>query len=128
MLTALNLAEPQANSVLRHVVLVKFKEDASKEQVQEVVDAFRALPSKIDAVKGFEFGTDNSPEMLADGFTHCFLLTFADEKGAMLTCHTRRMRNSRSWRFRGLIKFWSWITGRRSSCVGANAPSRGQWP
>ena len=70
-----------AKSVLRHVVIVKFKTDANQEQVQEVVDAFRALPSKIDAIQGFEYGTDNSPEMKAAGFTHCFLLTFADEKG-----------------------------------------------
>ena len=70
-----------AGSVLRHVVIVKFKGDASSEQVQEVVDAFRALPSKIDTIQGFEYGTDNSPEMKAAGFTHCFLLTFADEKG-----------------------------------------------
>jgi lysophospholipase L1-like esterase len=81
MLAALNVPESKSASVLRHVVLFKFKDDVSKAQVQEVVDAFRALPSKIDAVKGFEFGTDNSPEMKADGFTHCFFLTFADEKG-----------------------------------------------
>src|SRR5690606_29999260 len=70
-----------AKSVLRHVVIVKFKADANQEQVQEVVDAFRALPGKIDAIQGFEYGTDNSPEMKEAGFTHCFLLTFADEKG-----------------------------------------------
>jgi lysophospholipase L1-like esterase len=66
---------------LRHVVLVKFKPDLSKEQVQEVVDAFADLPKKIDAIEAFEWGRDNSPEMLAQGFTHCFLLTFRDEKG-----------------------------------------------
>jgi lysophospholipase L1-like esterase len=66
---------------LRHVVLFKFKADASPAQVQEVVDAFRKLPEKVEAVKGFEWGTDVSPEKLADGFTHCFFVTFADEKG-----------------------------------------------
>ena len=47
-----------------------------------VADASAALPKKIDATKAFEWRTDNSPEMLAQGFTHCFLLTFRDEKGA----------------------------------------------
>lgn len=70
-----------ATRVLRHNVLFKFKSDFSAAQVQEVVDAFRKLPEKVDTVKGFEWGTDISPEKLADGFTHCFFVTFADEKG-----------------------------------------------
>lgn len=64
---------------LRHVVQFKFKDSSSKADVQTVVDAFRALPTKISAVADFEYGTDNSPEGLADGFTHCFLLTFKSE-------------------------------------------------
>lgn len=67
--------------VLRHVVLFKFKAEVTSEQVQEVIDEFRKLSTKIDSVKGFEWGTDVSPEKLADGFTHCFFVTFADEKG-----------------------------------------------
>jgi hypothetical protein len=74
-------APKKGEKVLRHVVLVKFKDDASKEQVQEVVTAFRALPKKIDAIIGFEDGLDNSPEKLAQGFTHGFIITFRDEKG-----------------------------------------------
>jgi len=66
---------------LRHVVLFKFKKDATPEQVQEIVDAFGQLPKKIDVIDSFEWGTDNSPEMLSQGFTHCFLVTFRDEKG-----------------------------------------------
>jgi len=66
---------------LRHVVLVKFKDDLTKEQIKEVIDGFIQLPKKIDAIEAFEWGTDNSPEMLSQGYTHCFLLTFRDEKG-----------------------------------------------
>jgi lysophospholipase L1-like esterase len=71
----------EVKSVLRHVVLFKFKDDATKEQVKEVTDAFSALPGKIDAIKEFEWGTDVGVEKLAQGFTHCFIVTFADEKG-----------------------------------------------
>lgn len=67
--------------VLRHVVLFKFKADVTNAQIQEVIDEFRKLSTKIETVKGFEWGTDVSPEKLADGFTHCFFVTFADEKG-----------------------------------------------
>ena len=43
--------------------------------------AFSALPSKIPEIKDYEWGTDNSPEGLAKGFTHCFFLTFDNEEG-----------------------------------------------
>ncbi len=67
--------------VLRHVVLFKFKEGTTDEQVSEVVEAFRALPEKIDAIQDFEYGTDVSVENRAAGFTHCFFVTFADAAG-----------------------------------------------
>ena len=65
---------------LRHVVLVQFKKDATKEQVQEVVTGFGAMKNKIDVIAGFEWGTDVSAENLAQGFTHCFIVTFKDAK------------------------------------------------
>jgi hypothetical protein len=74
-------AEKAGEKLLRHVVLFKFKKDVTAAQVQEVVDAFRALPSKIDAIHSFEYGTDVSVENKAAGFTHGFLVTFRDEKG-----------------------------------------------
>ena len=67
--------------VLRHAVFFSFRDTTTEKEVQEVVDAFRALPSKIDAIIDFAWGINNSPESLDDGFTHCFLLTFKDEAG-----------------------------------------------
>jgi lysophospholipase L1-like esterase len=67
--------------LLRHVVLFKFKEEVAGPQVQEVIDAFAALPGKIPEIHDFEWGTDVSVENKADGFTHCFFVTFRDEKG-----------------------------------------------
>jgi hypothetical protein len=72
--------DDSAAAPLRHVVLFKFKSDASKEQIQEIIAGFQALPKKIDGITAFEYGTDVSPEGLADGFTHCFLVTFKDSK------------------------------------------------
>ncbi|MEP6846694.1 MAG: Dabb family protein [Panacibacter sp.] len=66
--------------VLRHVVLFKFKDDASAADLQKVEDAFRKLKTKINFIKDFEFGKNNSPENLNQGFTHCFFVTFASEK------------------------------------------------
>jgi hypothetical protein len=66
---------------LKHAVFVKFKDDAPAADVQAVLDAFQTLPEKIDAIKAFEWGTNNSPENLNQGFTHCFMLTFDSEQG-----------------------------------------------
>ncbi|MCJ7467504.1 MAG: Dabb family protein [Maribacter sp.] len=67
------------DSLLRHVVLFKFKEGTSPEKVKEVEAAFSALPSKIPQIVSYEWGLNNSPEGLAKGFTHCFFLTFKSE-------------------------------------------------
>jgi hypothetical protein len=61
---------------VRHVVLLKFKAEATPQQVKAVEEGFRALPSKIPGVRYFEWGTDISPEKLSEGYTHCFLVTF----------------------------------------------------
>ena len=55
-------AKEKSTRKLRHVVCFKFKEDASKKQVDAVVKAFAALEKKIPAIKDFEMGTNNSPE------------------------------------------------------------------
>ena len=75
------LSDPavQPEKVLRHVVLFKFRDDVLAEDVSMVENAFRELPEKIDVILDFEWGTNNSPEGLDDGFTHCFFLTFRDE-------------------------------------------------
>ncbi|MCF1715749.1 Dabb family protein [Flavihumibacter sp. RY-1] len=70
----------QHHRQLRHVVLFSFKPGSSAADIKKVEDAFRALPSKIPQIKGFEWGTNNSPEGLDQGFTHCFFLTFNSEK------------------------------------------------
>jgi len=66
---------------LRHVVLLQFKEGTAPKKVKEIEDAFRKLPSKVPSVVDFEWGTNNSPEGMTDGFTHCFLVTFNDAAG-----------------------------------------------
>ncbi|HUG92118.1 MAG TPA: Dabb family protein [Planctomycetaceae bacterium] len=66
---------------LRHVVLFKFKADATPEQIKAVEAGFAELPKKIDTIQAYEWGTDVSPEMRSQGFTHCFLVTFRNAQG-----------------------------------------------
>jgi hypothetical protein len=66
--------------LLRHVVLFKFKDGSTASDIKKVEDAFRALPSKIKTIKAFEWGTNNSPENISQGFTHCFFVSFSSEE------------------------------------------------
>jgi len=70
--------DPQ--KVLRHVVLFKFADTATPEDVKKVEDAFGALKGKISLIKDFEWGTNTSPENLNQGLTHCFFATFHSDK------------------------------------------------
>ena len=65
---------------LRHVVMFKFKETSSAADVKKVEDAFHALKDKIKQIKAYEWGTNNSPEGLDNGFTHVFFVTFKSEE------------------------------------------------
>ena len=68
-----------ANRVLRHIVLLGFKDGTSTAQVAEIVGAFSGLKDKIPEIKAFEWGPNNSPEDLNQGLTHAFVATFQSE-------------------------------------------------
>lgn len=72
--------KPAGATKLYHVVSFKFKDDAKKEQIDEVVNAFRDLKKKIKVIKEFSWGTNVSPEKHDKGFTHAFILSFSSEK------------------------------------------------
>ena len=63
-------------SVLRHIVLFKYKEGTTPNEEKTIEDAFRALKEKIEVIHSFECGKNESPENLNQDFTHCFQLTF----------------------------------------------------
>ena len=79
-LRAQTTPSPGSGKALRHVVLFKFKETSSAEDVAKVEKAFAGLSKSISLIKSFEWGTNNSPENLNQGLTHCFLATFESEK------------------------------------------------
>lgn len=65
---------------LQHVVAFKFKESATPAQIQNVEKEFRALKNKIPGILALEAGVNNSPEGKNHGFTHCFIVTFKNDK------------------------------------------------
>ena len=71
---------PKPSGPYRHVVLFKFKPGIPEETVRGIEAAFRALSTEVPFVAGFEWGRNSSPEGLDQGFTHCFIVTFAGPK------------------------------------------------
>jgi len=65
--------------VLRHVVLFRFKDGTTNQQIKDAENAFCSLPGKIGSIYDFEWGTDVSIENRSEGFTHCFIVTFLNE-------------------------------------------------
>jgi len=80
-LTVLTTMSALAEAPYRHVVLFKFTDATTPEQVQAVEKAFQQLPKQIDTIVDFEWGTNVSPEGKDGGFTHCFFVTFKDKAG-----------------------------------------------
>lgn len=79
ILTSMAITATAQEGSLRHVVSFKFKEDATKEQVEALVSAFANLKNEIKEVQSFEWGINNSPEGFNMELTHCFILTFQNE-------------------------------------------------
>ena len=74
-----NAQQDKHKQVLRHIVMFGWKEGTDAVYITKVVTALRNLPHKIPMIKSFEWGTNNSPENLNNGLTHCFILTFSSE-------------------------------------------------
>ncbi|HSI48612.1 MAG TPA: Dabb family protein [Ideonella sp.] len=67
--------------MIRHLVLLKFTDEATAERRDSLSAAFAGLAAQIPEVHSMEWGPNASPEGLDKGFTHCFLVTFQDEAG-----------------------------------------------
>lgn len=62
--------------MIRHLILLRFKDDVSQSMRLELESAFAALKQRIPGIEALEWGINISPEVMNKGFTHCFLLTF----------------------------------------------------
>ena len=70
-----------AATVVRHLVFFDFKDNSSDTDIQSVVKAFDALPSKIDVIKHYASGPVINPNKMSAGYDHAFMVTFADDAG-----------------------------------------------
>ncbi len=71
----------RGGKVLRHIVNLKYKEEATQAQVDEAVQTFLDLKNEIPEIEHIEWGVNDSKEGASKGLTHCFTLTFKDDHG-----------------------------------------------
>ena len=70
--------EEKVKIMIRHLVLIKVKEQASQEEINGVFDILGELKNRIPGILRFNAGANNSPEGLAKGYTHVFIMDFSD--------------------------------------------------
>jgi hypothetical protein len=63
------------SSLLRHVVLFKFRDSSLEDEVEHVVSSFMSLKSQVPQIIAMEWGRNISEENHHQGFTHCFVIS-----------------------------------------------------
>ena len=63
---------------INHTVLLKFQPEVTDAQITQVFQDLANLKNTIPGILDFTGGPNNSPEGLADGFTHGFSMIFTD--------------------------------------------------
>lgn len=63
---------------IKHITLLKFKAGTSAAQIDQVFSDLLDLSESIPGVEDYIAGPNNSPEGQCKGFTHGFIMTFAD--------------------------------------------------
>ena len=66
--------------MIRHILLVKFKSTVTPSNIETVRELFESMPVKIEGVDAVEWGLNDSPEGLDQGFTHSVLMTFTNDQ------------------------------------------------
>ena len=65
-----------SEKLLRHVVLLQFKDDTTEEQIAEVGQAFLAMPAQIAEIQQLEWGSAINDDA---SYSHCLLVTCRNE-------------------------------------------------
>ncbi|NQY25427.1 MAG: Dabb family protein [Campylobacteraceae bacterium] len=66
--------------MIKHMLLIEFKDFVSLEQLSDLKKIFESIPNKIEGVSNVEWGLNNSPENLNKNYTHSIVMSFKDEK------------------------------------------------
>lgn len=65
--------------MLKHIVLLKFKDNISEQEKTNLLDDLGKLKNKIAEIKSFSYGKNNSPENLNMGYDYGFIMEFNNQ-------------------------------------------------
>jgi quinol monooxygenase YgiN len=63
---------------VKHAVFLKFKATTTPEQIEQVFSDLLDLSEAVEGIEDYVAGPNNSPQGLAQGFTHGIIMTFTD--------------------------------------------------
>ncbi|MBC2884115.1 Dabb family protein [Ochrobactrum sp. CM-21-5] len=64
--------------MIRHIVLVKFRPELERAEIDIMLNSVIALKDRIDGIVAITAGENNSPEGLEKGFSYGFTVDFTD--------------------------------------------------
>jgi hypothetical protein len=65
-------------SKVKHIALLKFKEGAAADQIENVFNNVLDITETIPGIEDYVSGPNSSPEGLSQGYTHGLIMTFTD--------------------------------------------------
>ena len=63
--------------MIKHLLLLQFKQNADQKQINDMFDQFTGLKLKINGIDSIDYGANKNPEKLNKSFTHAAVVTFA---------------------------------------------------
>ena len=64
--------------MIRHIVLIRFREDVPLTVIADIFKDLVALTDKLPGVRSITCGTSDSPEKMERGYMHGFVVDFED--------------------------------------------------
>ena len=61
-------------SMIKHLLLLQYKQNADQKQIDDILDKFAGLKLKIDGIKSIDYGANKNPKKLNKNFTHAAVL------------------------------------------------------
>lgn len=81
MVSMTEITHPEnSESMITHIVLVKFMREIPDAEIKQIFDQVRGLEQFIPGMLSFYAGKNDSPEGLGRGYSHSFVINFENGK------------------------------------------------
>ncbi|MBK8946308.1 MAG: Dabb family protein [Ignavibacteriae bacterium] len=66
--------------LIRHLLLIKFKQSAKFSELEEIMVLFESLTNKIEGILSVECGVNDNPDNKNKVYTHLVMITFENDE------------------------------------------------